>query len=280
MSSQRQHYVPQFYLRYFAFSPKKRSQIYVHDLRQNNRIFVAAIKNVAQEHGFYETSSGMSIEPYLAQLEGKVAHVWKKLSKGDLNLLTEEDRLSIVLFVCTMMVRTLALKETLQDLVSAVRQRLNLDDETEIAPILMQQLDISDDAINHSMNNMIAQSVQWVPLLLQMHWMLGHPPAGRFFSTSDNPVVRFNSVNPESIGLMSPGVELHLPVSSKLVLLMVDAAPDLRTRLPHHFAYNLDNLLHLTHLLVLESSKFLFSQDGKIEFDLGMLRGQPRIIAT
>ena len=144
----------------------------------------------------------------------------------------------------------------------------------------MRQLDVSPDAINRSMNNMIAQSIQWAPLILQMHWMLGSPPATRLFPTSDNPVVRFNTVNPESIGLMSPGIELHLPVSSKLILVMVDAAPDLRAHLPQHFTYNLDNLLHLTHLLILESSRFLFSQHGRIDFDLGMLRDRPRIIAT
>ena len=206
MTPLHQHYVPQFYLRYFAFSPKKRSQVYVHDVRKDNSIFISSIGNIAQERSFYNTSSGRSAEQALAEIEGKVSRVWKKLAKGNLNVLSQEDREYIALFVCTMMVRTIATKESMIDASAAIRNRLKIENR-ELSPTLEAQLDISHDALTNSLINLIGQSSQWIPLILDMLWVIGTPPAGRLFPTSDNPLVRHNTDNPDSLGLMSPGIE-------------------------------------------------------------------------
>lgn len=178
-----------------------------------------------------------------------------------------------------MMTRTPALKETVADMLSALRQRLQ-NDKSGVSLSLMKQLETGQDDLTQVMNNLMHRSARWAPLVLDLTWIHGTPPTGRLFPTSDNPVVRHNTKKPGSKGLMSPGVELHFPVSSKLILVMVDAPSDLSAHFPDRFAYTPENLLHLTHLLVSESSRFLFSQDGIIDFQPGMLRDKPRVIGS
>lgn len=281
MTSKRenQHYVPQFYLRYFAFSPKKKTQVYTHDIHNNNKVFVSAIKNVAGEIGFYESSYGNAIESELADFEGKVASVWKKLVKGKLGELTEEDRVWIARFVSVLMVRTLAAKETHRDMIAGVREHFKKYD-MEISPKLAEELDFLEETETEAVVDQIKSSDQFVPILLSLTWLFGTPPPGRLFPTSDNPVTRYNSVDPTSLGLLSPGIELHLPVSSKLVLIMVDIPEEIGKRFPERFQYQSENLLHFTNLLVQGASRFLFSQDGGIDFEDGMLRKGPRIVTN
>ena len=276
---QNQHYVPQFYLRYFAFSPKKKSQIYTHDLHNKNRVFKSSIKNVAQESDFYESSSVRSIERDLARFESQVANVWKKLANGKLGELTREDRAWVALFVSTLMVRTLAAKETHQDMIAGLREHL-AKYEMGITPELAEQLSLYEETVTDAVINGIKNSVQFVPLLLDLTWVFGTPPPGRLFPTSDNPVVKYNSIDPSSLGLQSPGIELHLPVSSKLVLIMADVPEEIGKHFPERFAYKRENLLHLTHLLIAGASRFLFNQDGNIDFEEGMLRKGPRLVTN
>ena len=244
-----QHYVPQFYLRYFAFSPKKKTRVYTHDIHRNNRVFPNSIRNVAGEIGFYESSYGNSIESELADFEGKVASVWKKVTTVALGDLTQEDRIWIARFISVLMVRTLAAKETHQDLIDGIREHF-VRYGMEVSPKLTEQLKYLEETATESVVDQIKTSDQYVPILLGLTWILGTPPPGRSFPTSDNPVVKFNSLNPSALGLLSPGIELHLPVSSKLVLVLADVPDEIAEKFPERFSYNRENLLHLTNLLI------------------------------
>jgi len=63
-------------------------------------------------------------------------------------------------------------------------------------------------------------------------------------------------------------------------LMMIDAPSELRPLMEDYAAFTRENLLHLTSLLVSEATRYLFSQDGKIDFEPGMRRDRPRVILS
>jgi hypothetical protein len=56
---QRQHYVPQFYLKRFAFDGK---HVYTYD-KLNGKCFPAATENIAVEKGFYDLPEELLEKP-------------------------------------------------------------------------------------------------------------------------------------------------------------------------------------------------------------------------
>jgi len=101
-------------------------------------------------------------------------------------------------------------------------------------------------------------------------WFLLRSPGDCLYYTSDNPVVRYNTVNQNplygTLGLNSPGVEVYFPLNSHLCLAIY--CDSLRQLLPGPIAKAIagggwchasrENVKHSNSLQVFSSSRFVF----------------------
>ncbi len=269
-----QHYVPQFYLRHFGIPPKH-NRIYAHDLLRNGETYQVAIPDAAQSNQFYSRTGDSKLEHELAELEGAAAAVWKIVSdRQSLSELTEDQKRTMAKFIVTLMVRTPSTRTSITEMAQLTRAWLgNL--ATPIGADLMNQLNPSEDEAARASVDLVRTSFTWAHLLLQLRWtLLLHPP-GISIPTSGCPVAKANEAFARDIGrghlgLTSPGIQLYVPISSKLVLLIDDAPYYERLPVGVPVILSPENLVYLTHLLVRSATRCLYSEDGRIERRSGM----------
>ncbi len=272
----RQHYVPRFYLEYFAKVPD-RKQLHVLEVK-TGQAFVTNVTNVAVEGRLYNTPDGGSVEKDLNEIEGATAPAWAHLNDcTGLSQLCETDRQLIAGFVSSLIGRNPSTLTDLGEIVGAIKKAFEDSTPTEELARQIEQFDRGK--ATRIMNDITKDSHRLVHYILNKKWILGTPPAGYLFPTSDNPVVRSNSFRHGhgTLGLASSGVEIYLPVSPQRVLMMVDVPQDLQQLCPEQVAFEYPHLLHVTSLLVWYSNRHLFNSDGRFEVAKGMKQAPKKL---
>ncbi|NRA55430.1 MAG: DUF4238 domain-containing protein [Gammaproteobacteria bacterium] len=111
----KQHYVPQFLLRYFA---QNKNRVYVFD-KKMNRTFPSNVKDVGHENNFYDDQIlgyGNETEIKLSELETVVAPVIEKIiSQGTIKNLEDWEHKFLCLFATVQMIRTNDTREFLEE---------------------------------------------------------------------------------------------------------------------------------------------------------------------
>jgi hypothetical protein len=129
----RQHWVPQFYLRYFIApdSNPKQEQVWILH-RQNGEPQLTSIKNIALEKHLYspklaDGTRDHRLENKLCALEGTLAAIWPKFATDFINLSSKSHRQKIALFLAVQFLRhperrdaSLAIR---QKIIEAVRRK-------------------------------------------------------------------------------------------------------------------------------------------------------------
>ncbi len=128
-------------------------------------------------------------------------------------------------------------------------------------------------------NAVIKDITATAPRLASMSMRLYSPPQGREFCTSDNPVLRYNPVDAGprgNLGLFSPGIQIIVPLSSDLLLSIVDPAYGGEGNAVERFTP--DNLLFYNGLLAGFAHRYLFSRSGDFDVRSGMYQSGPRLV--
>jgi hypothetical protein len=281
-----QHFVPQFILRKFAqLTPsgsKKKHRITVFDL-QTNKIFVASLSRVAGANRFYDYTirSGKveSVDPLLTNIEGLTAPAWQKLVNArTATALSKVECEALALFIATLAVRGPATRAVIQAVPSLViRELRRRGEDTSLIEKWLQGQPGDDETIHANSIRILAEVF---PVIAARIWRLYAPPHGRFFCTSDSPVVRFNDLDygPRGkLGLLQPGITLEVALAPDLLLLVVDPQVYALTEGPVE-SLTEENLLHYNGHLAWFANRYLYARSAE-DFDVrpGMWHGSPHI---
>ena len=215
--SDNEHYVPQFLLKNFA-GGKKNNHIHVFD-KHKGASFLANVRNVASETGFYELD-GFKAEKLFKEIDKEAPIVINKIKqKKSLSEITPEEIAWLYAFVAFQILRTKQFRESLIDLDKSL--------EIKIREIGFDPKKVEDFACRDQ-ESIKSSSVQFlfkyypnvISALISKRTFLMESPSGSEFYISDNPVTLHNE-NTEpygNLGLMVKGVEIYLPISPYLTL--------------------------------------------------------------
>lgn len=229
----KQHYVSKFYLSNFS---NNQGQLHVFD-KQSGRNYVNNIKDVGSQKSFYDVpefkKEKQIVEMYFGSIESTVANsisnVLDFANSGSFQKLSEDDRVNLSGFVAIQFVRTPEAR------ISAIETYLKVQEESfriylkKKYPELENadfeiSLDDKKHPLFHALYLMNPLLIGEIASIVVCHiWILLLNKTSRDFYTSDNPMVlsRRSVTNPRGLGLGSKDVEIFLPLSSKVGLLML-----------------------------------------------------------
>ena len=220
-----QHYVPKFLLRNFGVG--KKDHLFVFDKRTGKN-FKTAARNVAAESGFYDIQfqeHTLTLEPSLAQLEGKAAAiVGKLLAASNVRALSDDDRAMLAVFFSVQMMRTRAAREQWRHMGNVLAKEIR-----RIAPDNSQELIEKYVGPEPDKNEETLQSIRLIrsaPQKFALHfldkaWVLLKTDRRHPFCIGDHPLGMQNA-NPRefcgNIGLAVDGIEIYFPLDPEYAL--------------------------------------------------------------
>lgn len=289
-----QHYVPRFLLREFGHGKKGRETVHVYD-KKTGQEFTSKISEVGAESGFYDLQ-GFSMDEHLKPLEVEASRAVHKIVRT--KSLRDVDRPLMALFVAVQELRTAAFRSKLRRLAVELAEHCR---SMGVNPARVKQIRrMDEESIRVSSLDMIARAKPFSVALLQLDWYLFEVPPGHNLYTSDAPVVRQNSKNNSpffSMGLVSDGIEVYLPLGEKLVLAMLcpsygqrfmtqllgpqpwDPAEQTRVQMAIRAGLVLplspENIERLNSLQAFQARRFIFSSHGGFRLARRMAAVEP-----
>lgn len=224
-----QHYVPQFYLSYFAIdSTKDAPQVYCYGKPDRSQ-FQTSVTNIAGETYFYEPPGDQPFEDRLANIEGEFCDAYDKLiDAGSLKALDENDRSAIAYSITLQELRTRESREEFHEIFSKLRERLEGEPMTEEMEKQMDELrdiDSEEGARDFQIDFIKNNGWEIAEHYLDLKWISIENDTDQPFWTSDHPIVRHNSNDFApfgNLGLKNRGIEVYFPISPDLSLGFVD----------------------------------------------------------
>lgn len=274
MQPKAQHYVPQVYLRNFAIQRKKEFFVCCFD-KATRKIFKPNVKNVANQTGFYNfvTHDGEkeSIESFFNDAETKMRFAIQALNeKPTISTLLENSPM-LANFFALQESRTLVLRDVHNDTILLLNQRLKTDR-------LIFPIPTEDDTKEFQARFLVDMTDFFANVLLKMKWILVSNQTNIPFWTSDNPIVRYNPHKSKlvgNLGLGSPGIQLDIPISPTLAIIICDPFEytDIASELPA-FAPNVD---FNNSGQVICSRQYVFSPNDNFDLAQDMIRKDPEL---
>lgn len=231
------HWVPRFYLRYFAIPEtrqKKIPKVWVFH-KEHGDPFSVAIDKIAKQRNLYSTE----VEAKLAHLETLMASIWEALAEKYIDIEKSPIRKIMALFISLLYLRhpkTLELTRNVHDKIVKLYDSLPVNEmgnptaDRIIIKDRVYKVDTSDykeyrnaskkDLHTMFVNNINSNSATIAELLLKKRWsiLISNEPV---FITSDNPV---SVVHPERdvFGLDTKGTIVLFPISPCRILVIDD----------------------------------------------------------
>lgn len=242
------HYVPRFYLGLFLDKnrhPPQANYLWVIEKYKNNA-FRKSPENIAFENYFYsidesDANDSNIIEDMLSKVESDVSKIFRDIKNGNIDFKCEKKRFTFSQFICLMHHRTVKAKELLRILAQNIIKSSLMRDVNKIGGLsnYLRKQGIKDDISNQEfidvfnrmklvlpketfLNFMIMLTIQIIPFLYERNWCFITPESGkRFFITSDNPVLLYNSEIKDSEfipGLAFKNTDIFFPISPRVCL--------------------------------------------------------------
>lgn len=224
-----QHYVPRLLLNNFTNGASR--QLYALD-KQTDKVFLAPPATVAAERGFYDYPGENvvdSIDPELTLLEAICGPIIKQIvAQQTLAGLSKDDRKWLSFFVAFQMTRTPHAKRILRRLSRTVEEFIlklggNPQEVEGFEPI-------TEDNLGKHFSQLIACSIEFSEFIIDKSWLLLRAPELSSFFISDQPVTLSNSIQADKLGLDVEGIQINMPLSSKLTLLIACRSYEMRIR--------------------------------------------------
>lgn len=217
----RQHYIPQFYLKSFG------KPVYRFD-KTDNTIVPRNSKNIGHEYYFYDID-GLptgTIEDFLAKGEDEFSRAYTRLIETpDLDKLTKKELTNFFLFMACQFLRTTEVRYDIKNMTEQVFDRIFGPKGMNIIP-QEAKITYTEDSVKRFQIEMLLKGVPRIASLLYTKtWVIRKNDTDVPLWTSDNPIALHNDLNlglMGSMGILSPGIEIHFPLTPSLILLSYD----------------------------------------------------------
>lgn len=225
-----QHYVPRFYLKGFATGPGGENQVYAFD-KVTGKTFRTSIESIAKERHFYDIDGDQTVERALGILEADFAVALGRLVRnGRLDCLTSDDKLALSMLVATQLLRTAELRTQIKQLAGMLAAL-----PTAIKPSWFPSPTeaVAEESIKKAHMSALLSNLRAVMDALrdELSWHLCMNDTDTPFWTSDNPCAMYNELKPnpgeDNLGLQRKGFHLHFPLTSRLLLVMLNRSTKL-----------------------------------------------------
>ena len=235
------------------------------------------IQNIGGETYFYNTKSDTNqiIENTLGKLESKFNASYQKLVQTEnLGRLIEKEKEWITFFITTQLLRTRVYRDVLESMRLQMKEFFkNKMLSLEFVDNL-KELDEPEFVKKNHIKLMMTFPREFVPVLMKMKWVLAVNKTDLKLWTSDHPITLSNPLDTgpwSGLGIKSTGIQIHFPLSSSLVLFLVD---------PQVYNYRSNkliltdkrNILNENWLQVLWSRRHLFSNTNDFDIASKMLK--------
>lgn len=226
-----QHYVPQFYQRYFSIDGKN---IGTYVVATEKNIFSAPIKHQASKEYFY--SDNMNIEKALGGIEEIAKGIIDKVTTEDNIVLSKEEAYSLYCFTMMQVGRTPSQVKLISDTITAIiktliKKEVEIKRDSEkcsevdgITDEIIQQL-----VVNFTQPGMFAvgTQAQLINTCIDLKCKFLINKTRIPFITSDNPAVIYNQflerMKQESYALGSRGLQIYFPLTPKVAVIYYDS---------------------------------------------------------
>lgn len=221
MAAENQHYVPKFILRQFILNPEK-EQVRVYDKLKNTE-FTTSVKNIMAERRFNEFVFEYhiaSFEQIAGAIEDRLLPAYRTVLKSELLDHTPEQQAALAFFIAFQFVRTKSHRDLWKQMTDAIAKKLEAMGG-DIKDIAGYEELTEDNLKKHHLLTLRQTVAEFAPIIAAKNFLLMRAPKGRSFYLGDNPVVMHNAEEHGfygNIGLAVRGIEIYLPLSSKLVL--------------------------------------------------------------
>jgi hypothetical protein len=236
--ARRQHFVPRFYLKNFGDQ-----KIFCYD-KSNDNVVESNANDIALGKNFYELEGlrGGEIEKFLSHNESKFSKAYYEIrNKKDISKLSDDSSNHLFLFIASQLVRTMDLLLELENVSSKVHDKIHSkptnkslkEKGSELAGRVRASRD--PEVAKAMQTQMIVEQVpEFAAILANKKWIIEKNHQDTPLWTSDNPVALHNRMNlgPSigNLGLNFPGIEIHFPLTSNLLLLSFDPRTHRLTR--------------------------------------------------
>jgi hypothetical protein len=255
----KQHYVPRFYLRNFCNSD---GTIFCYD-KLKSKSFRVNINDIAHENFFYDVSelNPATVEKSMAEKEKIFSKVYTYLiRRKSLEGIRADTKEAFFLFLATQYLRT---KEFRIDIKDSYEQLANLvaKEKGIKIPEHLRIFMTEDSAKRMHLDMLMDPKVVFffAGTLGSRKWIVLENPTEEPLWTSDHPVTFFNIYSyAGNMGILSPGVQIHFPLSDKLCLTSYDPKFErVRNDKMVH-----ENVVFHNELQVQSSYRFVYSQNN------------------
>ncbi len=217
-----QHFVPRFYLKKFSLQSQE-ERIGVFNISSFKFINSANLYEQASKNYFY--GRDLKIENTLQKLEIESAKIINSIiEKQSLTQVDSRDNQMLLMFIIALLGRTVYAAEEIGEIVEKYKETVSSIDSNALSKS-ERDIDLTlTDAVQESLSIVVS----CFPLVRDLCWKLLINETGQPFITSDHPVVLYNQfLEPRktygsNVGLASKGLEIFLPLSPTLTLILFD----------------------------------------------------------
>ena len=287
----RHHYVPQFLLKHFG---DPNGKVHVFD-KKLNAVRHQSTKKIAFENDMYvikDDAGRKNLEGLATMIDEFGCEPIRKLITFEgLSALTKEKRFKLSYFIAAMMIRVPHTRLSALATNKYMIEKWGPDICAEGSDVPISAF-TEQEAKNMTVSMMARDTPEFAKYLREKIWLLMKATEGSHFYISDNPVAKHNHIERPyrgNLGLKNEGIELYLPISPHLCLMLLCRnMANLATLSPEtglHEAYftdtpiraNPDNVTHLNSLQIIHSERFLFASQNDFFLAQDMIREHPSI---
>jgi len=304
------HIVQKEYLKNFSISENDKYFIWRFD-KETEEIKKLPIKVVAIENYFYP----QFIEDWLANdIEAKgIAVIKKIIDNQSIEYLNKNEKEHIARWMLVQDLRTMEyrniLKYGLEDLTKKVIEKSFVPHKYSELKEKGFSIEYNEEPIKQLQIRMMKKFEKIAPIIAEYHWSLCINNTKLSYYTSDHPIVKNNSyinsiqkltgkkaLNP-GLGYLSDGVEIHLPLTPKLCLVLFDLRPLKKQlavfdqfpqfkKLYPSFLVDLmkcptkkaiePNIIYFNEHITAFSNKYILSNENNFEIAIDFLKRNPQ----
>lgn len=269
-----QHYVPRFYLKYFATPESKTStkpQVWAFSKEKNGKPpFVTGVHGVAAQRYLYspiksDGSRCMETETKLSGFEGVLSQFWGQFANDFIALDNIHIRKAVALFLATLILRNPKMIDEIKKIHQTIVNWVETMSQEELTPELLVEFNQYKSASENDFQEFFVEHIHSdailiAKLFLVKRWSIifSNEPV---FITSDNPVVIANDKH-KPYGIKTEGTVIIFPISPTRLLWLDDLFEQPQNQ---YYPLKCQDARSLNLLIWLNAPRYMFSHRNSDE---------------